>query len=73
VGRCGRDRMVVRFTTTFTISVYHHSRCALESRPWRGILDTTLCYKICQWLASEWWFSPGTAVSSTNNANCHDI
>jgi len=23
-GRCGRDRMVVGFTTTCTISAYHH-------------------------------------------------
>jgi hypothetical protein len=23
-GRCGRDRMVVEFTTTYAISVYHH-------------------------------------------------
>jgi len=23
-GRCGRDRMVVGFTTTFAISAYHH-------------------------------------------------
>jgi len=24
----------------------------------RGVLDTTLCDKICQWLAAGWWFSP---------------
>jgi hypothetical protein len=23
-GRCGRDRMVVGFTTTYAISAYHH-------------------------------------------------
>jgi hypothetical protein len=23
-GRCGRDRMVVGFTTTYSISSYHH-------------------------------------------------
>jgi len=27
---------------------------------------TTLCDKVCQWLAIGWWFSPGTPVSSTN-------
>ena len=34
----------------------------------RGILDTTLCDKVCQWLAACQWFSPdtGTPVSSTN-------
>jgi hypothetical protein len=27
--------------------------------------DTTLCDKVCQLLATGWWFSPGTLVSST--------
>ena len=27
---------------------------------------TILCDKVCQWLASDWWFSPGIPVSSTN-------
>jgi hypothetical protein len=34
---------------------------------------TTLCDKICQWLATGWWLSPGTQVSSTNKTDCHDI
>ena len=25
-----------------------------------GVLDITLCDKVCQWLAAGWWFSPGT-------------
>ena len=33
----------------------------------RGVLDTTLCDKVCQWLAIGRWFS------STNKTNCHDI
>jgi len=28
-----RDRMVVGFTTTFAISVYHHWSCEFESHP----------------------------------------
>ena len=32
----------------------------------RGVLDTTLCDEVCQWLAAGRWFSPGTPVSSTN-------
>jgi len=36
-GRRGRDRMVVGFTTTYTISVYHHWCCELESRSGRGV------------------------------------
>ena len=39
----------------------------------RGVLDTTLCDKVCQWLVADRWFSPGTWVSSTNKADCHDI
>ena len=38
----------------------------------RCVLDTTLCDKVCQWLASGRWFSPGTPVSSTNKTDCHD-
>jgi hypothetical protein len=37
-----------------------------------GVLETTLCDKVCQWLATG-QFSPGTPVSSTNKADCHDI
>ena len=39
----------------------------------RGVLDKTLCDKVCQSLAGGWWFSPGTPVSSTNKTDCHDI
>ena len=39
----------------------------------RGVLDTTLCDKVCQWLAERLWFSPGSPVSSTNKTDCHDI
>jgi hypothetical protein len=34
---------------------------------------TTLCDKICQWLATGRWFSPGPPVSSTNKTDRHDI
>jgi hypothetical protein len=39
----------------------------------RGVLDTTLCDKVCQWLATGLWFSPGTPVSSINKTDRHDI
>jgi len=29
--------------------------------------------KVCQWLATGRWFSPGTPVSSTNKTDLHDI
>jgi hypothetical protein len=38
VCRRGRDRMVVGFTTC----------CEFKPRSWRGVLDTTLCDKVCQ-------------------------
>ena len=70
-GRLGRDRMVA--TTTYAISAYHHWSCELQSRLWRGVLDTTLYDKVCHWLATGRWFSPGTPVTSTNRTDGHDI
>ena len=46
--RRGRDHMVVGFTTTRAISVYHHLSCEFEYCARRGILDTPLCDKVCQ-------------------------
>jgi hypothetical protein len=37
-----------------------------EPRSWRGGLDTTICDKVCQSLATGRLFSPGTPVSSSN-------
>ena len=34
---------------------------------------TTLCDKVCRWLATGRWFSLGPSVSSTNKADCHEI
>jgi hypothetical protein len=39
----------------------------------QGVLDTTLCDKVCQWLTAGRWLSPGTPVSSTNKTDRHDI
>jgi len=36
----------------------------------QGVLDTTLCDKVCQWLATGRGFTP---VSSTNKTYSHDI
>ena len=65
--RRGHDRMVDIFTTTYVISCYHH-----ENRSWRGVLDTTLCDNVCKWLTIGRWFSPGTAISSTNKTVPHE-
>ena len=47
--------------------------CEFESRSWRGVLNTTLCVKVCQRLAAGRWFSPDTQISSTNRTDRHDI
>ena len=42
----------------------------------QGEVHTTLCDKVCRWLAtgrSRRWFSPGPPVSSTNKTDRHDI
>ena len=45
---------------------YPCNRCLSPLTLWvriplmRGVLDTTLCDKFCQWLAAGGWFSPGT-------------
>ena len=49
----------------------HNYLISLSS--WQGVLDTTLCDKVRQWLAAGWWFSPGTPVSSINKSDRHDI
>jgi len=57
----------------YAISAYHHWCCEFELHSWRGVVDTTLCDKVCQWLATGRWLSPGPLVSSTNKTDRHDI
>jgi hypothetical protein len=38
-----------------------------------GVLDTSLCDQVCQWLVTGQWFSPRTSVHSTNKTDHHDI
>jgi hypothetical protein len=69
--RRGRDR--------FGSWLYQCNQCLSPLTLWariplrRGVLETTLCDTVCQWLATGWWFSPGTPVSSTNKTDSHDI
>jgi hypothetical protein len=60
-GRRGPGRMVVEFTTT----------CWIPLR-W-GVLDSTLCDKVCQWLAIGRWFSPYTTVSSLDDTRSYNL
>jgi hypothetical protein len=41
-----------------------------ESRSWQGVLDRTLCDKVCHWLVTGQWYS---MISSTNKTEFHDI
>ena len=61
------DRMLVGFTITCAISAL------LENSSWRGVLDTTLCDKVCQSLGTGRWFFPRTSVSSINKTDRPDI
>ena len=54
------------------ISAYHHLCCEFESCS-GGVLNTTLCDRVCQWLATGRWFSSGTPVYSTNITDRHSI
>ena len=71
---------VISYSTTFKIyfffQIFNMGVNNLKNiwhRSWRGVLDTTLCDKVCRWLATGRWFSPGTPVSSTNKTDRHDI
>ena len=59
------------------VSLLKHSRLLSPSSNTnslrQGLLDTTLCDKVCQSLGTGQWFSPGTPVSSTNKTDHHDI
>ena len=49
------------------------SPLTLWVRIWIRARCTTLYDKVCQWLVTGRWFSPGPPVSSTNKTDRHDI
>jgi hypothetical protein len=73
--RRGRDRMVVGFTTTLPMEPVLITTYTLwvQIQLRRAVLDTTLCDKVCQWLAAGQWFSPGNHVSTTNKTDRQNI
>jgi hypothetical protein len=71
--RCGHDRMVVGFTTIYAISCLSPLKLWVRTTFMERCFDTTVCDKVCQWLATCQWFSPGISVSSTNKTDCHEI
>ena len=56
---------------------YLCNQCLSPLMLWGRILIrarcTTLCDKVCQWVATGRWFSPGPPVSFTNKTDRHDI
>jgi len=73
---CCGYRMMVGFTTTH-VHMQSVPISPLILWVWiplrRDVLDTTLCDKVCQRLATGQWFSPGTPFSPTNKTDHHDI
>jgi hypothetical protein len=48
-----------------TLSLISYKRCEFESRSWRGVLDTTLCDKVCLLFAAGRWFPPPIKLTAT--------
>jgi len=57
----------------YRLEILKIKRCEFESHSWLGVLDTTSCDQVCQWLATGRWFSLGSSVSSINKTDRHDI
>jgi hypothetical protein len=60
----GRDHIVVGFTTTYAISVYHHWCCEFGYRSGKGVQHYVIKF------VSGLWFSPGSSINKTDR---HDI
>jgi hypothetical protein len=68
-GRRGLDRMVVGFTTTYAISVYHHWCFEFESRSGRDVQHYVIKSVTCDRSV----FFGGTPVFSINKTDRHNI
>jgi hypothetical protein len=67
--KCSTINRMIQLTETTNWTYYFRSRVRISIRA----RCTTLCDKVCQWLATGWWFSPGPPVSSTNKTDSHVI
>ena len=65
--RSGRDRMVggIFFYSYLCIHCLLPLTLGVRIPLRRGVLETTICDKVCRWLPAGRWFSPGSLVSST--------
>ena len=57
------------------VGIYNYlcNQCLSQRMLRRGILNTTLCDKVCQWYATGRWPTLGTPVSSTHKSDRHGI
>jgi hypothetical protein len=55
-----------RHVTILLKIYYYHQSYEFKPCSWCGVFDTISCDKVCQWLVTGLWFSPGTLVYSTN-------
>jgi hypothetical protein len=63
-----------RFNCMFVVLIQSVSlKSWVQAPSWQGVLDATLCDKICQWLSAGRSFSPGTQFFPTNKTDRHDI
>ena len=75
-GLRGRDRIYI-YIYGIWIYIYPCNQCIsplmLCVRISIRARCTTLCDKVCQWLATDRWFFPSPPVSSSNKTDRHDI
>jgi hypothetical protein len=62
---CFHDTILCRWIYNYLCNAYHHLNWEFESYSWRGVLDTTLCDKVCQWLVTGQLFSPPIKLTAT--------
>ena len=68
---CSHDHIVVGFTTTGTCAIRTLPTTVVSSNPSHAEV-CSIQHKVCQWLVTDQWFTPGTLVSSTNETDRHE-
>jgi hypothetical protein len=61
----------IRILAQYNASTFCN-QCLSPLKLWVRIQFMVRCNKVCQWLATGQWFSPGTPISSTNKIDRHD-
>jgi hypothetical protein len=73
IGSCKSNYHMI--TASSSVKVKECETSAIRGKDFNrwGVLNTALCDKVCQWLATGRSFSQGTSVSSTYKTDHHDI